>query len=142
MSLTLDFLREITEQHTPFQRHLGIRVTRLEQGIAELVLPFNDNLIGDPLRPALHGGVTATLLDAVGGVAALSTITSLQERLSTLDLSLDYLHPAGPKDLFAGAEVVRRGKSTILVQFRAWQEDPHTIVATGRAVFNIKKVKP
>jgi uncharacterized protein (TIGR00369 family) len=124
------------EAGIPFNRHLGIRVDEARRGIARLRLPFREEFIGDPTRPALHGGVLSTLIDACGGLCAWTEV-SLDDRISTIDLRVDYLAPAGPTELVAEAEVVRVGNRVAVVDIRCTQDG--RVVATGKAVYNIKR---
>ncbi len=69
----MDFetLINVFESHIPFNAHLGIKVELLEKGRCRLRVPFQPHLVGDPLRPAMHGGVMSTLADAAGGLAVV-----------------------------------------------------------------------
>ena len=46
----------------PYARYLGIRLAADEQGMY-CHLPCRDDLIGNPLLPAYHGGVVGTILE-------------------------------------------------------------------------------
>src|SRR5258708_22366243 len=85
---------KIMEEQVPFNKLLGIRGERVERGRAVLVLPVRPEFVGDFRRPALHGGVLSSLIDTAGGVAAWSAL-SPAESVSTVDLTVDYLQPAG-----------------------------------------------
>lgn len=137
--LTPELLRQITEELNPFQKLLQMRIAELEKGRAVMVVPYQEFLLGDIWRPALHGGVLSALLDSATGLAALSTVETVDERLSTLDLHIDYLAPGRAEDLLCTAEVIRRGRSSILVQGRVHHATAPTDVALGRAVFHLKR---
>jgi uncharacterized protein (TIGR00369 family) len=137
--LTPELLRQITEELNPFQKLLQMRITELEKGRAVMVVPYQEFLLGDIWRPALHGGVLSALLDSATGLAALSTVETVDERLSTLDLHIDYLAPGRAEDLYCTAQVIRRGRSSILVQGRVHHVGPQSDVAMGRAVFHLKR---
>jgi acyl-coenzyme A thioesterase PaaI-like protein len=49
-------LKEIIGEGLPFNILLGIRVVELREGYVKLCVPFRPELVGDPRRPALHGG--------------------------------------------------------------------------------------
>jgi uncharacterized protein (TIGR00369 family) len=125
--------------HIPFHKLLGMRVIPGEPGHARAELPFRPELIGDPMRPAIHGGVISTMADACGGFAAWSTLT-LMDRVSTIDLRVDYLAPGAAETLYADAEVVRVGNRVAVVDIRVWQgEKDRRMVATGKGVYNIRR---
>lgn len=123
------------EEKIAFDRYLGMRVPRVERGEVEFLLPFRPEFLGDPFRPALHGGVVATLIDAAAGAAALSTLPR-GSLCSTLDMRVDYLLPGQPQDLRAQASVIRTGNSVAVVNVEVHQAQD--LIATGRAVFSLR----
>ena len=54
-------LRHLVEA-VPYIQFLGIRFDRRGDELTA-VLPFHENLIGNPILPALHGGATAAFLE-------------------------------------------------------------------------------
>jgi uncharacterized protein (TIGR00369 family) len=125
------------EEQIPFNRLLGIRGESISPGRASLVLPVRADMVGDPRRPALHGGVVSALLDTAGGLAAWSALQP-GESVSTVDLTVDYLEPAGLQaELRAEAELLRKGNRVCHVRMRVTQAG--TVVAEGRAVYNIHR---
>ncbi|MBI5520422.1 MAG: PaaI family thioesterase [Desulfovibrio sp.] len=139
--MDFDRLREIIEEGLPFNKWLGIKVAELAEGRVRLRIPFKPELIGDPRRPALHGGVLSTLVDVTGGFAVW-TSCHLEDRIATIDLSVDYLRPAGAQDLYAEAEVRLLGNRVGNAHVMLWSADaPDRHVAVGRAVYNIRRGK-
>jgi uncharacterized protein (TIGR00369 family) len=124
----------------PFNRLLGIQVIELRQGFARMEIPFRDELIGDPSKPALHGGVLSALIDTVGGAAAF-TMTAPGDSVSTIDLRIDYLRPGLPQRLAAEAQVVRMGGRIASVDMKAFHPDSGAVVATGRGAYHIRRHK-
>jgi uncharacterized protein (TIGR00369 family) len=133
-----EFLKFI-EELVPFNKYLGMKIPHVEDGLVRMELPFRPEFIGDAARPALHGGVISTLIDTCGGFAVWSRIT-LEDRVSTIDLRVDYLSPGAPETLIAEARVVRVGNRVAVVDIRAFQpSDPTRTIATGKGVYNIKR---
>ncbi len=67
----------MVESACPFIRNVfvGAAVSFLEPGRLTMRLPPRpDVLIGNPLTRVLHGGVTATMIDHVGGFACWTTL--------------------------------------------------------------------
>jgi len=62
-------LVQLMEEMIPFNRFLGLKVIHVELGLARIQIPFRDELVGDFMRPALHGGVISTVIDVAGGFA-------------------------------------------------------------------------
>jgi uncharacterized protein (TIGR00369 family) len=133
-----DILRQVMEQMIPFNRYLGVKVAALRDGFARLEVPFRDELVGDPLRPALHGGVLSALADTAGGAAVWTGLADERARVSTIDLRIDYLRPARLATVVAEASVVRLGNRVGVADVRLFHpdDDNHTI-ATGKGVYNI-----
>jgi len=139
----MDFakLTELIEAGIPFNQVLGITVDELREGYVRLRVPFRPELLGDTRRPALHGGVISSLVDVCGGFAVW-TCCRLEDRIATIDLGVDYLRPAGAKDLFAEATVRLLGNrvgNAHVVLWSAGAPDRH--VAVGRCVYNIRRGK-
>ena len=134
---TPEELLKLMEEHVPFNRFLGLRGESVGKGVCVLSLAVREEFVGDPRRPALHGGVISALVDTAGGLAAWSAL-SPGESVSTVDLRIDYLEPAGlGAPLRASAELVRKGNRVCHVRIAVTQED--VLVAEGRAVYNIHR---
>lgn len=127
----------VMEQFSPFNRLLGIHGESVEAGRGVLVLPVRPEFVGDPRRPALHGGVLSALIDSAGGLAAWSSLSS-HESVSTVDLRVDFIAPAGlGAPLRAEAELVRKGNRLCHVRVSVTQDG--ALVAEGRGVYNIHR---
>ena len=137
----MDFkaLADLIENGVPFQKMLGIRVSEIAAGRVKLFIPFREELIGDTRRPALHGGVISTLADLCAGFAVW-TRCRLNDRIATIDLVVDFLHPATPSDLYAEATVKLLGNRVGNAHVVLWSEgNPDQHVAEGRGVYNIRR---
>lgn len=132
-------LIEFFEQQIAFNKALGMKVASLEDGACRLVVPYDPQLIGDPFRPALHGGVLSALADAAGGLAVFSRVDYPRRRVSTVDLRVDYLRPGRAEALHCDAHVVRVGNKVAVTNMVLWQgEGPEDyVVADSRAVYNV-----
>ena len=115
----------------PYIQFLGIRFDRRGDEVTA-VLPFADMLIGNPLIPALHGGVTAAFLEVTAIIelawssqwAAMESGALGQIRLpKTIDFTVDYLRSGLPRDAYARAVVNRSGRRFASVQVQAWQDN-------------------
>jgi uncharacterized protein (TIGR00369 family) len=132
-------LTAFVEQGIPFNAFLGITVEELSPGYARLRLPFRPELIGDPRRPALHGGIFSTLLDTCGGTAVW-TCCRPEDMIATIDMRVDYLRPGPEDDLVAEGRVRLLGNRVGNVSLAAWAAAaPDKILAEGRAVYNIRR---
>ncbi len=136
MSIERDALIAFFQNGIPFNAWLGMKVERLEDGECTLRVPFRPELVGDPLRPALHGGVLSTTADAAGGLAVFSKAMSLETRVSTVDIRVDYLRPGRLTDLWCDARVIRLGNRVAVTTMVVRQEGDH-VAAECRGVYNV-----
>ncbi len=143
-------LNALTEG-VPYIRFLGIRFDRRGDELTAL-LPFDDMLIGNPMLPALHGGVTAAFLE-VTAIVVLSWHIALRKMENghravdewdmkhlprmpkTIDFSTDYLRSGLPRDAYARASVNRSGRRYASVQVEAWQDNRARLFAQGTGHF-------
>jgi uncharacterized protein (TIGR00369 family) len=131
-------LRQMMEAFIPFNAFLGVRVRDVSKGLVVMEIPFRDELVGDPMRPALHGGVLSALADTCGGAAVWVDIEDTNARVSTIDLRIDYLRPARLETLVAEARVVRLGNRVGVADVRIYNAPaPELTIATGKGVYNI-----
>jgi uncharacterized protein (TIGR00369 family) len=116
----------------PYARFLGVRLEQGEIGPVA-VLPFDPKLIGNPILPALHGGVVASFLE----LAALARLGAEGRRARTIDITVDYLRPARPVTFYAEARILKLGRRAANLAVEAWQEDRDSPVAALRGHFMI-----
>lgn len=126
------------EEGIPYLRFLGIRFETAGDELTG-ILPFKPDLIGNPLLPALHGGVTAAFLEVtaiVGLVWSSMTDGAAPGPLpKTIDLTVDYLRPGAPRDSFARARINRQGRRYASVQVECWQDNPGRLFAQANGHF-------
>ena len=141
MKYSYEQLIHLMEDQIPFNRFLGVKVDSISRGHTLLKIPFFPQAIGDPFRPALHGGLISMLADTAGGLAIFTKVEDTQV-VSTLDLRIDYLRPGQINhDLFASSEVVRMGNRFGVVHTVIYQQDPTQPVATSTGVYTIVESK-
>lgn len=133
------YVRKFFAEEIPFNRYVGLEILKLEKGTATVKLPFRPELVGDPFRPALHGGAIATLLDTTGGAAVWTELTPT-DRVSTVDIRVDYLRPGRLEELHAEGCVRRVGNRMGVVAIRAYHPShPDETIAEAMAVYNIRR---
>ncbi len=119
----------------PHGRELGIRVEAIAPGRTQLVLPYQKRLIGNPETGVLHGGVITTLIDTASGCAVFSALPDLIS-IATLDLRIDYLKPATPREpLRADARCYRLTRNIGFTRAVAYHGDPDGPVANSVGTF-------
>lgn len=120
-------------QAIPYFRWMGIGI-ELRDGAAVCRLPYKDTLIGNPVLPALHGGVIGAFLES----AAMATLMAGLETAKLpkiINITIEYLRPAGAKDSYASGVITRQGRRIANVSTQAWQDDPNAPIARAQAHF-------
>lgn len=97
-------------------------------------LAQRDSNIGNPIIPAIHGGVIGGFMELSGALHLLVS-SSTPKYPKIIDFSLDYLRAGLNKDTFAYCEVTRQGSRVANVEVHAWQDDRDKPIALARAHF-------
>lgn len=118
----------------PYAKFLGLDVRETDDGGLLSVLPFDDMLIGNPMLPAIHGGVTGAFLENT------AIVTLLWERDTTkmpktINITVEYLRSGRPQDSFAVGTLTRQGRRVATVRTEAWQDDRAQPIAVATAHF-------
>lgn len=120
----------------PYANLIGIQCTR--QGDELLFrLPANKDNIGNPILPALHGGVIAGFMELSAALHLLVS-TGAPGLPKIIDFSLDYLRAGQFRDTYATCQVWRQGRRVANVSVTAWQSAAAEPIATARAHFKIE----
>jgi uncharacterized protein (TIGR00369 family) len=138
-------LRQIFEENVPFNRVLGLKVESIDPEATKLRFDMRPELIGNPRRQILHGGVISAVLDVAAGFAVYMAVnkdrivSSDVERfpsIGTIDLRVDYLRPGQGKYFVATGRVVRLG-NRVAVAHTEMINDTRELIATGGAAYMI-----
>jgi len=136
-----EVLRKVFEEYIPFNKFLGFRATRIEPGRARIEVGWRDEFVGDPMRPAMHGGLISALADTAGGMAVWSRLDP-GARVSTIDIRIDYLQPGKLETVAADADVVRVGNHVGVADVRVFHpSDEEKTIAVAKGVYAIRTPK-
>ena len=131
------------EQYIPFNRFIGLIVIEVSADKVRWRLPFKEDLVGDPQRRALHGGVLASVLDVAGGTVCWAAMMDTNTRVSTVDLRVDYLRRGLCEDVICEAKLVRLGRSVGVARMEIFPEsNSDYVIATGQGVYNLVRDVP
>ncbi len=138
-------------QSIPYAQFLGVHFDRRGNELTA-TMSYKDELIGNPLIPALHGGATAAFLEMTAqiglswanlwgnmetGVLSLDDLEAghLPRLPKTIDFTVDYLRSGLPRDAYARARVNRSGRRYASVHVEAWQDKREKLFAQATGHF-------
>ncbi|EJL04336.1 MULTISPECIES: PaaI family thioesterase [Pseudomonas] len=121
----------------PYAQLIGVECTRQDDTLV-FRLPANKDNIGNPLLPAIHGGVIAGFMELAAAVHLLIA-TGAPGVPKIIDFSLDYLRTGQFRDTYAKCQVWRQGRRVANVAITAWQDVEAEPIATARAHFKIQE---
>jgi len=118
---------------SPFARCLGIRIG--EDGT--LVMPFSPKIIGNPILPAIHGGMTGTFLETTAIVGVTRELGVSPPK--PIGLTINYLRSGRALDSYANVSIVKQGRRVVAFEAQAWQDDPAKPIASAFGHFMLRQ---
>lgn len=117
----------------PYARFLGVSLEQASGGL-ECVLPFREEIVGNSVLRAIHGGVIGAFLELTAILRLINESPS--DRVpKAINFAIDYLSFAGPATTRARADIFKLGRQIAVVHVIAWQDDPTRPVASGNGKF-------
>lgn len=132
MSDANDRLQAMLER-IPYARFLGVRA-ELAGDEMTMILPFGQHIIGNPVLPAIHGGVLGAFMEMTA-LAQLSIKDGGQRQPRVIDVSVEYLRSGRSLTTYARADIKKVGRRIANVHVEAWQEQRAQPIAALRAHF-------
>lgn len=139
-------LAEAFTHHVPFHKVIGFKIDETTIQGCRISFDLKPELIGNFIQKILHGGVTATALDVVGGlmtaVAMMDKYPEANEqdlgkklaKIGTIDLRVDYLRPGRGDAFYAKARLLRSGSKVAVVRMEL-HDDKDTLIALGTGTY-------
>lgn len=110
----------------PYARFLGMRLT-FDEGRLIAHLPYAERLIGNPVLPALHGGVIGAFMEMTALIELTRVETAsgavVKRQPKPIGVTVEYLRTGRPTDTYAHALITRMGRRVANVRVEAWQGD-------------------
>ena len=138
-------LRQLFEEGVAFNRVLGLKVESFDADAPKLRFDMKPQLIGNPRRQILHGGVISAVLDVAAGFAIHLAVSKSRDAaphdgpfptIGTIDLRVDYLRPGRGNYFIATGRVVRLG-NRVAVAHMDLVNDSGELIATGGAAYMV-----
>lgn len=139
-------LAEVFCNQVPFHNVIGFEFDQLSIDGCQISFKNKPELVGNFVQKILHGGVTATALDVVGGaMAAVSMMEKYPDadqeelgrklaRIGTIDIRVDYVRPGRGKSFYAKARLLRSGSKVSVVRMEM-HDDQDTLIALGTGTY-------
>ena len=117
---------------TGFMTYNGLYIVEAKDNYAKIGVDITDK----SLNPygIVHGGLIYTIADSAMGIA-LATSGRMGV---TLNCNIEYLAPGTGKKLFADTEIVKDGKTIVVMRVKVVDEN-ETLIATATGTYFIKK---
>lgn len=140
MKVSKEIIKQIIEEGIPIHKFLGIELLEIKKGYVKVKVPFREEVVGDIRLKRWHGGIIATIMDSVGGIAGGTHLSSFEDKIATIDLRVDYLKGAEASAIIVEGEIVRLGNRILVTRMKAFQEDSKILLAEGKGVYNFIRV--
>lgn len=134
-------ISDIFIYHMPFNRELGLELTRHENDFVQLDFSLDKKLIGNAMEHILHGGVIAAVLDVAAGLVCVTSALLRQEtlieqdlrrrlaKMGTIDLRVDYLRPGRGNAFTATGRLLRGGNKISVARVELHNEEENHIAS-------------
>lgn len=123
----------------PHAAALNLSLDLIKDGRAQITMPYDARLVGDPTTGVLHGGAISALMDTASG-AAVMCHPEAPPSTATLDLRIDYFRPATPgQAVTAQAECHHMTRSVAFIRVIATDDDKDRPVAMGTGAFTVDR---
>ena len=119
--------------NSPFARWLGIR----DHDDGTLVMPFSPKIIGNPILPAIHGGMTGAFLETTAIVGVTRELGVSPPK--PIGLTVNYLRSGRALDSFANVSIVKQGRRVVAFEAQAWQDDRTKPIASAFGHFMLRQ---
>ena len=120
--------------NSPFARCLGIRLGDDDT----LVMPFSQKIIGNPMLPAIHGGMTGAFLETTA-IVGVTRELGVSAPPKPIGLTINYLRSGRALDSYARVSIVKQGRRIVAFEAQAWQDDPAKPIASAFGHFMLRK---
>ena len=102
-----------------------------------MILRYHEDLVGNIMLPAIHGGVIGSFLETAM-VIHLAWVSDTDHLPRPIDINIDYLRSGRAHDTYARGTVTKHGRRVANVRVEAWQESRDKPIAAAHGHFRMK----
>ena len=126
--VSIDEFNRILNAELPSAADMGIYLTAIDHGEAELVLPYSDH----SLRPGgtIAGPFMMMLADVCMFAVVLSMLGEIKLAVTT-SFNINFLRKPAETDLLARGKIIKLGKRLAVVEVSIFSEEEIVAHATG-----------
>jgi uncharacterized protein (TIGR00369 family) len=117
----------------PYVRFLGVELSIVD-GDVLAKMPFKEQLIGNFMLPALHGGTIGALLESTAAIKLLWSAET-EQLPKIINITVEYLRSGKPADVYAQAFITKHGRRVVNVRCEAWQGERDRPIAIAHSHF-------
>ncbi len=121
----------------PYASHIGMTCERFGDEVV-FRLPQKDTNLGNPILPAIHGGVLGGFME-LSAALYLVMFQEIPKLPRIVDFSLDYLRAGLNRDTYVECQLTRQGNKVANVIVSAWQKNRREPIALARAHFLLER---
>lgn len=122
---------------TSLHAALGITLEELRPGYARIRLRTGQVTLGG-VNGGVHGGVLAAMVDIAMLRAMIPLLRKGEQAAGTVDLNITYLRPAAGDYIDAIAEVLRKGRTTLVTEVSIFDRAGR-LCAKGRTIYALRQ---
>lgn len=116
---------------SPFFKTMGFEILEFSEEKVLLKMKIQEAFMN--VNGTLHGGVHATMIDQVFGMAIQA---ATRVNCATINLNISYLAPSGTGDLFATARILQKGYRIVILEGEVFEEEGKPL-AKGTGTFKV-----
>ena len=135
MEIDFENVRQLMISTIPHMAAVGLDLISLDDSGVVAKIPHRPEFVGDPDTGVVHGGIVTVLLDSLSGMCVVPKLPD-GTMVATLDLRIDYLKPAAPRqDIFARALCYKTTRNIAFTRGIAYQGDIDDPIAHAAGAF-------
>ena len=100
-------------------------------------MPFSPKIIGNPMLPAIHGGMTGAFLETTAIVGVTRELGVSPPK--PIGLTINYLRSGRALDSYANVSIVKQGRRVVAFEAQAWQDDRAKPIASAFGHFMLRR---